>query len=239
MADDEKAAARLQNYLGNLAKNAFDEYKIISVDIPSRQAGYLKTYLWLASVLIAAELSFYSNILSQNFPRIDFLYRFPNLAFYIAAATSLGCAVIVFAFGVDTLRGRKQHSIALGDLMQVVELAKGSAISNDNSYYVPVIRAYNDAISHQATACHQIGVKLRRMSRLILLSLLLAICSILAVSTGRPVPPAESSQPRQKEVTRLDRGKQEAVGHPAGSTPDILGGYPDQAGHDLGKQCRL
>lgn len=169
-----------------LSKTAYDEYRYVCLDIPKYQATLLRTYLWLSSIVLTVETGFAFKLLSneikwQEIPLV------PGECFYIFYGVALLLSLIAFALGVDTLRGRGISRFALGNFNNLAQEAYEMAfVPGSTTLYPTMISALDEAINCQVATIDQKGKKLRWTSRLILLSVLLALWATLGLFFLQP-----------------------------------------------------
>ncbi|CCO22211.1 hypothetical protein [Maridesulfovibrio hydrothermalis] len=174
MGDFDKK--QYQDGLTFIAQKGYDEYKIVAVDIPARQATYLRTYLWLSSLICAFQLNFYYRVISNS---LDFTIKLPLSGFeYGVACLSFACSGYVFILAVDTLRGRGLNKIPLGDLKNLSEIAYDMATEHDYCLYPTIIQNIDSAIREHIEQIGKIGFRLRKMSIGIITSVLITIAFI-------------------------------------------------------------
>jgi len=157
------------------------EYKRTAIDIPASQKSNLKTYLWLSSLLIAAELSIFKALLEKKV-EIPFFQKSAGPWFYIFAIVSLGMSAVCFFLGVDSMRGRKPKYLPFGDPMSWADKAYADA-EGENALVktqTSVIGALSYAISESCAIVNILGIKLRIMSVTLLVSLVFFALAIVS-----------------------------------------------------------
>lgn len=170
--------------IDGLLKFSFDEYKKFSTDIPKLQMGLVKTYLWIASALIAIQGSMIHELIGINNIRVQFFLghiQWTTLFSFLSIIVSFS----VFCIGIDTMRGKKWGIGALGDLIKTSDYIYNSCNSEKSHDYpdgrIYILRGFNDAINHYNIQNSQRVKKLRAMSYGLLISaFLFAIFVILS-----------------------------------------------------------
>jgi len=173
--------AKYKAHLDMLIDKAYEEYKHVSRDIPKLQSRFLRTYLWLGSILVAFELNVFIKIIHRK-ETIWFLNGPIGGYFYFFASLSILSSFITFLIGLDSLRGKGHKILPFGDFMNLAQLAYESAFSeNSRSLEATILNALNDEISRQSALCSQLGQQLRNMSYLLLTSVAMAITAFITL----------------------------------------------------------
>ena len=166
------------NDLNLLLDVARAEYKILLVDDRAHQAGLLKTYLWLSTVLIAAIVALGDAAIGSG--QILFFTGKCSWGFFLCWGASLVLALVVFGLGVDSLRGRK-NVLVFGDYKQLFEAAEGAARAGDkHSFRIDLLRFLDKTTAIQTRETSRTGLKLRSMSYLLLGAALGGILAVMA-----------------------------------------------------------
>ncbi|MGE4293929.1 MAG: hypothetical protein AB7E32_17190 [Desulfovibrio sp.] len=161
---------KYQAALAVLTKTAYDEYKHVSMDLPSYQAGLLRTYLWLSSLVATLEVGFFYKAVSGGI-QWGGAVCVPAGWFFVFAAAALMGAFSAFVLGVDSLRGRGKACFPLGDFTSLATMAHEMASEpGSTKLYPSMITALDAEINRQTAVVNRKGIKLRSMSLLTLLS---------------------------------------------------------------------
>lgn len=159
------------------------EYHILSVSDEALQAGYAKTYLWIATAMLAALLGAGDRMMNDGV----FLFFFSGhcgTPFYSLWSASLVLSAIVFLYGVDILRGRA-NLLSFGNFRQMFDLGR-QAFREDNGQGLrtAVLHFLDRVVTERTELVSRTGKHLRIMSRLLLGSALCAILSVIAFALG-------------------------------------------------------
>ena len=170
-------------YLEQLCKYAYDEYKHLSADLGRIQLDYIKNYLWVSSVLAAAEISFFLDLMSGvRYQSIVFFHKQLSPSFYFFSVFAVFLSICCFAIGIDTLRGRSSQIMPFGDFTKLAELAYDDMKSKYNgSFYSTLVRSLDDVVHGLIAQRNSVGLRLRFMCYMILSSLLFAVIAFTAM----------------------------------------------------------
>ena len=158
--------------MGLLIDKAYLEYRHLATDTHKLQALYLRTYLWIASLLATFEIGAVIRFKAGELAVASGLAA----PFLVLVGLSLLLALTTFAFCIDALRGRKNLEMPLGDFKFLSDKAFREAQGDaDALFYQTVLVSLGAGISHQAAAVHQRGRKLRAMSWMLLCASALAV----------------------------------------------------------------
>lgn len=169
--------------LESILRSALDEYNKITYDLKNFQHSTIKTYLWIATVVFAAELAFYADISGPK-TLINFIGLHIDISskfFKLLSSLSLVLSMAVFILGVDTMRGRKltMRPTACNWLL-LSEIAYKDCDENyKDEHRISLIRDLDDAIINHLKESSIRGIKLRLMSLGILISVGCAILTLL------------------------------------------------------------
>ena len=169
--------------LDSVLRAALDDYNQITYTTKRFQHSTIKTYLWISTGVVAAELAFYADITStkQLIAFIDLTVDMQGKVFKFFSCLSLILSLVVFLLGVDTMRGRGKDVgptafpwTKIGDI----------AFDDCDEFYtdscrITLIRDIQEAITHQIAEANSIGIKLRYMSRGVLASVSAALATLL------------------------------------------------------------
>lgn len=171
----ESSSEKYREDIKYLASLAYDEYKMMMVDTKRYQANLLKTYLWLSSLILGLQLTTYAKLLFvlNNTYNINFID-------VVAAAISIIPSLVAFIIGVDTLRGRTSPGRPLGDLGQLLKIAKMDKDSDNNLTHLATIQALNDYLLKEKKTIHFKGIRMRAMSYCIIIAVGLS-CTFMLV----------------------------------------------------------
>lgn len=157
-----------------ILKAAQEDYKQVTFDRPNRQSTILKTYMWLSSLLFAAEWSFFSSVREGKAPKLLLGSVCQNDLFFALVVMALGCAAIAFILGVDAARGRIAHRYPYEDSYtdQIREAYNTSSYGENpnESLRINMIIQLERGIRHHRKEIERVGRRLRTISRLMLLS---------------------------------------------------------------------
>lgn len=177
------SSAEYDKMLDLILKAAQDEFKQVAYDLPNFQKVALRNYLWLSTVILAAECALFAHVVNPEqgfwmFPWDVTLTGF----FYWWASLALLCGVVVFVGGLDTMRGRGYSLCPVGrpysEFMQMAyEEATGKR--DQAEFRVNMINDLEVAINDYRTKASSVGLKLRKMSYALLLSLLFTVFALL------------------------------------------------------------
>lgn len=231
---------RYYQLLGEILHAAQDEYRQFSLEWRNRQHSILKTYLWLAVTLAAAQFTLFSKVWGhdeQPFPWI----LVPGPVFYIFAFLALGTSAVAFCLGVDTLRGkdiRLAYDRAYEEMMNMAR--EESFISSNQAGMLEktMILCLENGLSHYRAQGTRTGKRLRILSRLLLLSLFFFAIALLPWECGcssasgragevipmaneRPVPPADQPIPPVHIPPPVEGVVSASTGIPAGAGPKL------------------
>lgn len=159
------------------------EYKILMVDDRAFQGNMLKTYLWLSTVLIASFIALAHMLFDKNvaFP---FLHQgHPWWAFYSTGGLALFFSFIVFCMGINGLRGRNSKNF--GDFKKLfLDMAAASSANDPLAFRTMLLRFLDNTVILQTEETNRTGLRLRKMSYLLLTSIFLGACSIILFAVG-------------------------------------------------------
>ena len=174
--------SNFDNDLNLLLDIARTEYKTLFVDDRAHQFGLLKTYLWLSTVLIAAIAALGDAAIGKE--QILFVTGKCSWGFFICWGVSLTLSLAVFGLGVDSLRGRKNF-LVFGNFKQLFEIAEDAGRAKDkHSFRIDLLRFLEKSTSTQTAETSRTGLRLRKMSYLLLGSALGGILAIEAFLLG-------------------------------------------------------
>ena len=183
---DEFLSEHYDKLLDHMLKMAQDEYKQITFDLPSYQKTVLRNYLWISTVVIAAEGTLFSAVVRGGW-FFDILPWPPCLyfLFYLFYLVALACSVFVFVFGVNAMRGEgkgEMYCLSSRPYMEFANMAYEEACGKRTRFEckVNMINDLQNAIyAHRETA-DKTGMKLRKMSYGLLFSLLFTVFALLS-----------------------------------------------------------
>lgn len=157
-----------------ILKAAQEDYKQVTFDRPNRQSTILKTYMWLSSLLFAAEWSVFSPIHSGQSSTLFFGSVCPNILFTTLMLVTLGCSLAAFVLGVDTARGRISHRYPYEDsYTDQFREAYGTSSYEGNpteALRLNMIAQLERGILHHRRELERVGRRLRAISILMLVS---------------------------------------------------------------------
>lgn len=173
-----------RNALDSIQKAAMDEFNGITYTLKNFQYSTIKTYLWISTVVFAAELAFYADIASSSGSNLTaFIHLNVDIQtniFKAFSVVSLLLSLGVFVLGVDTMRGRGATYRPCSSWEKLADMAFQDCDENyKSSHHIELIHGINVAIAHHLEASSKIGVKLRIMSWGILASVTFAILTLL------------------------------------------------------------
>lgn len=175
------------NYRERLAlvvQCAYEEYRIITVDTPNRQQGLIKTYLWLSSLIIAFDLSVYSELLQKKF-EISFLARDPECLFTVTAIIALISSLAAFGIATWATFGRGVVKMPLGaDVMEFARKAKDDAEKGEFRTYNTLIKSLDVAIDGRMGYVSSCSLLLRFTSAFCFASLIFSLLSYVFFMLG-------------------------------------------------------
>ncbi len=176
----DKSAPKNNDHIEKALKTVLDnvsaQYKLSVLEIPAYQMSTLKTYLWLSSVFIAAEISIFKALLDGTAP--GFIKVHWSVGCYATAFVALLFSAATFFVGIDSLRGRKPAKFPFGapkEWLEYVLHDKQSPMTLNIDVLKSAIELFDAAIASQSTTIQQLATKLQRMSR----SLIVSFCCIL------------------------------------------------------------
>lgn len=177
------SSAEYDKMLDLILKAAQDEYKQVAYDLPNFQKVGLRNYLWLSTVILAAECVLFARVVNpeQGF----WLFPWEVTAggfFYWWATLALLCGVVVFVGGLDTMRGRGFSLCPVGrPYGEFMQMAYEEALGKRDQaeFRVNMINDLELAINDYRTKANSVGLKLRKMSYALLLSLLFTVFALL------------------------------------------------------------
>jgi hypothetical protein len=179
--DHGKYAERLKA----LADLGHREYRMFFLEVPRFQAMYLRTYLWLASLLAAFELTCFAALARDGYG-LPFLDRLPSPWFYSVAALALAATFAAFVLATDTLRGKGSTGLPLDNLPALAQDAYQDASGSTQTMYNNIIIAFSEQITAQAGESSRIARRLRAMSLFLLASVACAAIAVAALAMGPP-----------------------------------------------------
>lgn len=163
-----------------LCKFAFDDYKMLVVDIKKSQAGYIRQYLWVSITLAGAQ----ATLLADD-NKINKIIGFSAGSSYRPTLTlALIISVCVFTYCVHLLqRG--------GNIITPVKLYEEACSyfnKPDPIYmrdkYKELLRVIDNARCDYSREVSAIGKRLRWMSRVVILSIFLTAVAVLHSLAG-------------------------------------------------------
>lgn len=183
---DEFLSEHYDKLLDHMLKMAQDEYKQITFDLPSYQKTALRNYLWISTVVMAAEVTLFSSVLGGSWLFGIFPWRaYPSCCFYLCCIAALGLSSTVFAFGVDVMRGEGKgeiYCLSRRPYMEFANMAYEEACGKRTKFEckVNMINDLQDTIYAHRELANSMGLKLRKMSRGLLFSLLFTALALLS-----------------------------------------------------------
>lgn len=174
---------RFEKELDLILDFARTEYKILTIDDRAFQCGMMKTYLWLASLFTATFAALGSALLNKStgFPFLT--SGAPSLIFYFLGGISLLCALSVFCLGVEGLRGRIDIT-GPGQFKQWGIEAYHAPEEEPLAFRKGLVAFLDDAVSAYAAEVSRVGLRLRKMSWLLLASVAFAVLSLITFCLG-------------------------------------------------------
>lgn len=154
------------------------EYKILMVDDRSFQGSMLKTYLWLSTVVIASFIAIDHTLYNKDiaFPFLD--QGHPWWAFYLAECLAILLSFIVFCMGINGLRGR--NSKIFGKFKSLfIDMSEASMANDPILFRTKLLKFLDDTVILQTEETNRTGLRLRKMSYLLLSSIFLEVCSVI------------------------------------------------------------
>ena len=162
---------KLNEQLEFFVKAACDEYKLFSSDYYRLQLARIRTYLWLSSILIAAQFTFFSNLLEGKYWPFTRVVRENFQYNYVFICITMILSVVSFAIAIDTFRGRRLHRSPIGNLDAISKhLLERKSESDRESIYYTALQGYKEAISSRVAEINFIGRRLRLISFILLCS---------------------------------------------------------------------
>ncbi|MDY0258478.1 MAG: hypothetical protein RBR41_02280 [Desulfovibrio sp.] len=169
--------------LDAVLRSALDDYNQTTYTIKRFQHSTIKSYLWIATVVFAAELAFFADIAStkQLIAFIDLTVDVQSKVFKFFSCLSLILSLVVFLLGVDTMRGRGK---GVGPTVFPWTKIGDLAFDDCDEFYtdscrITLIRDIQEAITQHVAESNSIGVKLRCMSWGVLASVGTALVTLL------------------------------------------------------------
>lgn len=176
MAEAEIDTGSYAVKMGLLIDKAYLEYKHLATDIHKLQALYIRTYLWISSLLATLEISGINKFKTGDLVIASGM----AFSFWALVSSSLLLALITFALCIDVMRGRENLELPLGDFKFLGEKAFAEAHGDKEAYFhQTILVSLGKEINHQAAATNQRGQRLRTMSWMLLLASLLAVLAAI------------------------------------------------------------
>ncbi|MEG6504174.1 hypothetical protein [Nitratidesulfovibrio sp. 1201_IL3209] len=169
--------------LESIVRSAMDDYNHTTYTLKSFQHSTIKTYLWISTVVFAAELAFYADVSGSN-TLISFIGMEINIQskiFKALSSLSLMLSMAVFILGVDTMRGRNSTSSPTSHGWLALSNMAYADCDEDyrDNYRIALIQDISNAITSHLKESNSRGKKLRCMSWGILASVGCAILTLL------------------------------------------------------------
>lgn len=185
MPSKEKAAAQkeqLHSSFDMLIHYAYEDFKFLLVDFACHQSKYLHTYLWLSTLLIAFNFKCYIDITNNNSGLSNlFPINEPNLEYYTFSLLSLISLLLTFILGVDTLRSKGDIFRPFGDYKTLIKWAQEDIYCNKEKLRPSILISIQEEINIQERLCDAIGKRLKFMSYMIILSVILTISALITL----------------------------------------------------------
>lgn len=212
---DELNVSRYRSNLELLIQQASADYNFLITDLRDFQSSYIRTYLWISTILIAFNTSLYLKILDKTHP-IPLLNGAPSVAFYLLALLSLLIPLVVFVIGVDAMRGRKDTLIPIGDYNEKMDQLWAERDKGYEGVLRSILGCYQDCIDFENKERSDVGNCLKGISWLLISTVLITIitvCSYMANPTE-----TDSSLLRQREVITMSNENKPAPPPPPPTT---------------------
>lgn len=162
--------------MGLLIDKAYLEYRHLATDACKLQALYIRTYLWISSLLATFEIGAINQFKTGKLV----IAQAVAVPFWMLAGSSLLLAVVTFALCIDLMRGRRNLEMPLGDFKYLADKAYAEAYGDKTAlFHQTVLVSLGAEINRQAATTHQRGTRLRSMSWLLLCSALMAVLAAL------------------------------------------------------------
>lgn len=159
------------------------EYKTLMVDDRSYQDGLLKTYLWLSTVMLAAIIAIGGSAIGEK----KILFLSPgncDRLFLVLWGGSLILSLAVFVLGIDTLRWRN-HVKTFGNFREIFDIAKRAAEEGKKQdFKISLLRFLEETTTSQTAETSRRGLRLRKMSYMLLGSTLSGFLAVVAFALG-------------------------------------------------------
>lgn len=155
------------------------EYKICLIDDSTFQANHTKTYLWISTVMLAAFVAIAQSVYTYGIGIMFFRSQPLVWSGWVFMALGFFSALCVFIIGVDSLRGT--GSAGMKDFKSLFNQMP-SPLDEEKKilFRLTLLRFFDTAVNRQKEEINRIGLRLRKMSWLLLLSVGCACASALS-----------------------------------------------------------
>lgn len=171
-----------------LTDKAHSEYVHWGTTIHNQQLLFIRTYIWISSILFAAEFSFFIKMVTSKLPitinQSTYSPHF-NWVFGVLYVLALLCSGFCFLVGTDALRGREDFKVPYSDFSTHADHARNDALNNTVTFYDTLLRNLNKSVEQHQDQRHYTANKLRRMAWLLISSFILFVlaCCVLFIES--------------------------------------------------------
>ena len=147
------------------------------------QYSTIKTYMWVASVVFAAQISLYIDLATSKnlIHALSITVDVQNCLYRFLSCGSLMFSLAVFLLGVDTMRGRHKTAKPIeSDVDRVMDLAYDDCSKPYYEYArITMLKEIDKALLHHRVMASERGIKMRIMSWGILVSVVMSLLTLL------------------------------------------------------------
>jgi hypothetical protein len=158
-----------------LCKFAFDDYKMLVVDVKKSQTGYIRQYLWVSITLSGAQ----ATLLANN-TKIQTIIGFsPSPSYKPILTIALIVSVCVFTYCTHLLQRGGHIIIPVKTYGEACDYFCRSNPMLIRDKYKELLRVFDNARAEYSKEVSAIGIRLSWMSRVVITSISLTAVAML------------------------------------------------------------
>ncbi|WP_319778425.1 hypothetical protein [Maridesulfovibrio sp.] len=180
---DNKYFEQYQDDLGTILKTAYDEHSMLAVHYRRHQYNLIKTYLWIASATLAAQISSYYKLVCSDIKIMEESIKL-DFGFIVFAFYSILFSILSFIFGVWALKGQGTQSLPIKNFCTLMQKSHNLYTNKKKDPIEPqMIKCIHDSIAKSIAQIHEKGSRCRVIAEFLILSIILTLSALLWVVT--------------------------------------------------------
>ncbi|TIH13415.1 hypothetical protein D0S45_15270 [Marinifilum sp. JC120] len=169
--------------LSMLIDKAYSEYEIWALKIKQTQLRYIRTYLWISSVMVGMEFVFYRDLILKKSQNIILSNVDVVREFWVAfAILSLFFSTSAFVLGLHTLKGKTPTHRAFVDFKDLLHDLYHESYTNQFKVQGKMLYRLENVLKVHQEGCAETGQHLRVLCMLLICSIICFTVTLLCLT---------------------------------------------------------